>query len=349
MSYLRANIEQMAGYEPGFQPREPGFVKLNTNESPYPPSPRVLEALRAACGEGLRKYPDPMADALRRQAAELYGTVPECILCGNGSDDLLSIAMRSFCAEGDAVAFPEPAYSLYPTLARIQGARPVVVPFPEDYSLPADLASTGARLTLVGNPNAPSGTAVSPADLSALAAALDGVLLIDEAYADFADADCLALAAEHDNVIVLRTLSKSYSLAGLRVGLAVAQEPLIEGMTKVKDSYNLDTLAIVGARAALADQEWLQQNVQRVRATRKRLVAGREGLGFRCWPSQANFVLARAPDGTQAAELYERLFERKILVRYFAAPRLDDCLRISIGTNEETDVVLSALREMLSA
>jgi histidinol-phosphate aminotransferase len=349
MSYFRPNIEQMAGYEPGFQPREPGYVKLNTNESPYAPSPRVVEALKAACGEGLRKYPDPMADPLRRQAADLYGTVPERLLCGNGSDDLLNIALRSFCGEGDAVAYPSPTYSLYPTLAKLQGARGVAVPFPEDYALPAGLAETGARLTVVANPNAPTGTVLAPQRLAELAAALDGVLLVDEAYVDFAEEHCLDLVDEHANVVVLRTLSKSYSLAGLRVGLAVAQEPLIEGMTKVKDSYNLDALAIVGATAALADQEWLARNVARIKATRRRLTDGLEALGFRCYPSQANFVLARAPKPAEARSLYERLLERKILVRYFAAPRLEDCLRISVGADEEVDALLAALREILAA
>jgi len=347
MGYFRPNIEAMAGYQPGFQPRQPGYIKLNTNENPYPPSPRVLKALRKACGDGLRKYPDPMAELLRRQAAHVFGTVPERILCGNGSDDLLNIAMRCFCSERDAAAFLYPTYGLYETLAVMQGARPVVVQYPEDYALPAELASTGARLTLVSNPNAPSGTFVAPAELARLAEGLDGVLLIDEAYVDFAEANCLDLVPRHENVIVTRTLSKSHSLAGLRVGFAVAQEPLIEGMTKVKDSYNLDALAIAGGAAAIADTEWLRQNVEKVKATRTRLTAALEQMGFRCWPSQANFVLARVPAGQDAAQIYERLFERKILVRYFPAPRLEDCLRIGIGTDEEMDALVAALAQVI--
>ena len=332
MSYFRANIERMSGYEPGFQPKEPGFVKLNTNENPYPPSPRALEAIREAAGDALRKYPDPTTDRVRETIADVFGMPLQRVLCGNGSDDLLSIAVRSFCGEGDRVAFPYPSYSLYPTLALLQGAEPVSVPFHDDYSLPQDLARTGARLILISNPNAPSGTVVPPGPIDALAAAVDGVVLVDEAYVDFAETDCLALVESCPNVIVTRTLSKSYSMAGLRFGFAVAQEPLIEGMMKVKDSYNIDALTAAGAGAAIADQHWMRANVERIRATRARLADALAALGFDCLPSQANFILARVPEGRDAAALYQRLFERKILVRYFALPRVDDCLRITVGT-----------------
>lgn len=348
MSYFRAIVEGMQGYQPGYQPKEPGFVKLNTNENPYPPSPCALEAMHAVCGEGLRKYPDPMAEKLRMEAAKAYGTVPARILCGNGSDDLLNIAVRAFCDEGDTVAFPYPTYELYAALARIHGVRPVAVPFPADYALPAELASTRAQLTFVANPNSPSATFVPRAELAKLAEALDGVLLIDEAYVDFSEANCLDFPERYGNVVVTRSLSKSHSLAGLRVGLAVAQEPLIQGMTKVKDSYNLDAFAIAGAAAAIADTAWLRQNVERVKATRERLFAELQLMGFLCWPSQANFILARVPKGRDASDIYKRLFERKILVRYFDAPRLDDCLRISVGSDAETEALLTALAEILA-
>ncbi|MCD6416448.1 MAG: aminotransferase class I/II-fold pyridoxal phosphate-dependent enzyme, partial [Planctomycetes bacterium] len=274
------------------------------------------------------------------------GTAPERILCGNGSDDLLTMAIRSFCSEGDAVAFPYPTYSLYGVLARIQGARPVRVDFPEDYALPKGLSETGAPLTLLCNPNAPSGTLIPPGEVAALAEALDGVLLVDEAYVDFAEANCLALVDRYDNVIVTRSLSKSYSLAGLRFGFAVAQEPLIEGLTKVKDSYNVDALAIAGAAAAVGDQEWLARNLERVKRTRSRLSEGLEEMGWHCWPSQSNFVLARAPAPFDAAQLYRQLFERKVLVRYFDEPRLDDCLRISVGCDGEINQLLTTLRDI---
>jgi histidinol-phosphate aminotransferase len=349
MSHFRKEIDAIAGYTPGFQPKEAGFVKLNTNENPYPPSPRAVEAMRAAVGDSLRKYPPPMADAFRNAAARVLGTTPQRILVGNGSDDVLNIALRSFCGEGDPVAWPTPTYSLYDFLAAIQGARPVRVPFPGDYSLPPDLAATGARLTLLANPNAPTGTMVSPQQVSELAGEMDGVLLVDEAYVDFADANCLELVERHGNVIVCRSLSKSYSLAGLRVGYAVAQEPLIEGMCKVKDSYNVDSVALAGATAAIEDQPWLRRNVERIKATRRRMSAALEEMGFRCMPSHANFVFARAPEGTAASDLYRLLFERKVLVRYFNLPRVSDGLRISVGSEQEVDALLAALEQILAS
>lgn len=347
MGYFRDNIEQMAGYVPGFQPKEAGYIKLNTNENPYPPSPRAIESLVAVCDESLRKYPDPMGEEFRAAAAELYGVEPECVLFTFGSDEALTLAVRAFCAEGDVLAYPYPSYSLYEVLGEIQGARCVSVDFPEDFSLPPMLAETGARLTLISNPNAPTGTCIPAQELASLASSLDGVLLIDEAYVDFAQENCLHLAQEFPNVIVSRTLSKSYSLAGLRCGFCTATRELVQGLTKVKDSYNVSTLNIVGASAALRDQEWFRENVENIRASRRRLTAALEGLGFFCWPSQANFVLARAPKGRSAARLYEQLFERKILVRYFKARRLDDCLRITVGRDHEIDALLEALRDIL--
>ena len=289
-----------------------------------------------------------MSDAFRNAAARVLGTSPERILVGNGSDDVLNIAVRSFCGEGDAIAWPTPTYSLFDSLAAIQGARPVRVDFPQDYSLPDGLAATGAKLTILANPNAPTGTMVPPEEVSALADRLDGVLLVDEAYVDFADANCMALVERHANVIVSRSFSKSYSLAGLRVGYAVAQEPLIEGMCKVKDSYNVDSVALAGATAAIEDQEWLRRNVDRIRATRARMTTTLEAMGFRCMPSQANFVFARAPESIEAATVHRQLFERKVLVRYFDLPRVSDGLRISVGSDREVDTLLAALEQILA-
>ena len=338
----------MAGYTPGFQPKEAGFIKLNTNENPFPPSPRAIERLAAVSGDQLRKYPDPLGDEFRQAAAEVLNTRPERILCGCGSDDVLTIAVRSFCGEGDTFAFPYPTYSLCEVLAQIQGARWETVEFPADFSLPEELARTGAKLVLVANPNAPSGTVVEPDRLRWLAGAIGGVLLIDEAYVDFAEQDCLKLTEEFDNVMVTRSLSKSYSLAGLRFGFAVANEVLIEGMMKVKDSYNVSGPSIATAAEAMRDQEWLRKNVSAIKANRGRLTGGLAALGFYCWPSQSNFVLTRVPEGRCAEEIYEKLYERKILVRYFKMRRLDDCLRITVGTESETDAALSALRDILA-
>jgi histidinol-phosphate aminotransferase len=347
MSYLRPDIARMAGYVPGFQPKDGVYVKLNTNENPYPPSPRAVAAMRDACTDAVRKYPDPTAEPIRRTIARLFGTAAECVLCGNGSDDLLNIAVRTFCGAGDAVAFPRPSYSLYDVLPRLQGAEPVPVDFPDDYSLPHALAASGARLVLICNPNAPSGTFIPPAELERLADSFDGVLLIDEAYVDFAEANCLELAQRRPNVVIARTLSKSYSLAGLRFGFAIAPATLIEGMMKVKDSYNVDALCAAGAKAALEDQEWMQANVARIKETRRRLSAELQGMGFHCWPSQANFILARVPEGRNARDLHERLYERKVLVRYFDLPRVDDCLRITVGTEDDTTALMNALRDVL--
>ena len=347
MSYLRDNIERLEPYTPGYQPGEPGFIKLNTNENPYPPSPRVLEALRGACGEDIRKYPDPLATGFRVKAAEVLGTKPARVICGFGSDDLLNIAVRTFCGEGDVVAFPYPTYSLYEVLAQIQNVRAVSIEFPEDFSLPGGLAEARARLVMISNPNAPSGTMIEGERLAELARKIEGVLLVDEAYVDFAEWNCLELANTMPNVIVTRTLSKSHSLAGLRFGYAVASEKLVEGMMKVKDSYNVSRPALAGATAAIADQAWLAQTTARLKRTRERLVAQLKKMRFFCWPSQANFVLARVPPGKDAAQVYEELFSRKILVRYFKRRRLEDCLRISIGTDDEIDALLAAMRDIL--
>ena len=348
MDYFRPNIVQMEGYTPGFQPRTGDYVKLNTNENPYPPSPMVIESMRAACCGELRKYPDPMANQFREAAAQMLGISAGRILCGCGSDDLLNMAMRSFCGEGDAVAYPYPTYSLFDALATIQGACAHSIDFPEDFSLPAGLADTGARLVLVSNPNAPSGTVIACEELEALARAIEGILLVDEAYVDFAEHDCLSLVERCENVILTRTLSKSYSLAGLRFGYCVAHEDIIEGMTKVKDSYNVSRLSIAGAVAAIRDREWAFANVEKIKASRRALADALERLGFYCWPSQANFVLARVPDGRDANDLYEELFRRRILVRYFKMRRLEDCLRITVGTQEEIAKLLAALEDILS-
>lgn len=345
-SYFRPNIERMQGYVPGEQPQDRGFIKLNTNESPYPPSPKVLKAVRAAVDADLRLYPDPTATALRRKVAEVFGTRPDRVLVGNGSDDLLTIIIRSFASPRGVVAFPTPTYSLYPTLAAIEGARARPVPYPPDFSLPVRLGRGKASVTFVANPNSPSGTSVSPKELARLARTLDGVLVVDEAYADFADENCLQLVERHANVIVLRTFSKSFSLCGLRIGFAVARERLIAGMGKVKDSYNVNRLAITAGVAALDDIAKMRANVRRIRRTRARLTKALESFGWFVYPSQSNFVFARARPPRSAERLYQALKRRKILVRYFDVPGLDDGLRITVGTDREINELLRNLREI---
>ena len=347
---FRPNIARLRGYVPGEQPRERGYLKLNTNENPYPPSPLVLERLRHACSADLRLYPDPDAWALRRKLGEVFAIAPQQIMAGNGSDELLNVIIRSFAGEGDKIAYPHPTYGYYKPLIDIQGAEAVPVEFGEDFALPEGLAGAGARVTFLANPNAPSGTLVSYDEVAALCARVDGVLVVDEAYVDFSRGGCIQLIEEHPNAIVVRTMSKSFSLAGLRIGFAFARAALIEGMWKVKDHYNLNRLSLVAAEAALEDIDAMRANAARVCATRAHLCAGLRGLGFYVWDSQANFVLARLGErwaNRAAATLYAQLKERRILVRYFAAPpRLANCLRISVGTDAEIAALLAALKEL---
>jgi histidinol-phosphate aminotransferase len=255
---------------------------------------------------------------------------------------------RAICDGQRDVAYPVPTYSLYPVLANIQGCERIEVPFDQQFNLPGDLAGTGAALTIVCNPNAPSGSFVSPEEMAKLAGAISGVLVIDEAYVDYAEQNCVGLVREFDNVIILRSMSKGYSLAGLRFGYAIAQPSLIDGLMKVKDSYNVDALAIAIAAAAIKDQKYFRRNVESVIAERVRLSAELRGLGFDVTDSQTNFLLARCKTA-DAAILHEKLSERNIYVRYFALPRLEDKLRITVGTAEQNDKLLSALKEILEA
>ena len=341
---FRRNIARLEGYVPGEQPRERDFIKLNTNENPYPPSPKVRKAILRELGEPLRLYPDPGSAALRRQAALTYGFDPSEVIAGNGSDDLLMMIAQAFVGEGDLLACPTPTYTLYDTLVRIQGGKLSGIPFPDDYSLPRGLAAKKARVTVVANPNSPSGTSVPLRALEELSDAVHGVLVIDEAYADFADENALALARERENVIVLRTLSKSFSLAGMRIGLGFAHSRIIEGLNKVRDSYNLNRLSIAAGTAALADIAWMERNAERIRKTRGTLIAALPGVGFSPFPSRSNFVLARRTRGGSARPVYEALKRRKILVRHFDTPRLAGCLRITVGTDEEIAALLGAMK-----
>ncbi len=353
MVRLRANVEAMEAYVPGEQPAAGAkVVKLNTNENPYPPSPAMAEAVRAELGETgdrLRLYSDPKALALRQAAADVFGFPIERILHGNGSDELLAMLFRAFVGEGETIAYPYPTYVLYETLAHAQGAKIMSVDFDRDFNLPKELFSSSARLTLLASPNSPSGTVYAPEQVRALAASLkNGILVLDEAYAEFADFNNLALAKELDNVVVLRTFSKSHSLAGMRLGLLFGSAHVVEGLWKVKDSYNLDRLAIAAGAASLRDTAWTKQNAARVRATRVRLDAGLNTLGLHTVPSQSNFIFARMANATVAAGAYRFLKERGILIRYFPARLLDDGLRITVGTDDEIDLLLAALKEYLS-
>lgn len=347
MGYFRENIEKAKGYEPGFQPKEKDVLKLNTNENPYPPSPAVLKVLAEIDAEQLRRYPDPTGEKFRRAAAEIHGIPPDHIMCCNGGDELLNIAFRAFCDRGRPVAYPVPTYSLYPVLANLQDCKAIEVPFDAEFNLPPKLAATGAALTIVCNPNAPSATFIEPGELASLADELEGILLVDEAYVDFAEDNCINLVKDFDNVIILRSMSKGYGLAGLRFGYAVARPNLVAGLVKLKDSYNVDALAIAVAAAAIKDQKYFTESVEKVRKDRDILTGQLRALKFEVAKSSANFVLAECKN-CKANEIFGKLVQRNIFVRYFDLPGLNDKLRITVGTSEQNDRLVLALKEILS-
>lgn len=345
MAYVRENISRLAGYVPGEQPQGGKFIKLNTNENPYPPSPKVVEAIQVAA-EKLVRYPDPVSTAFRLAAGEALNIDPDWIVCGNGSDDILTILTRSFVNQGDMIRLPNPSYILYRTLAEIQGASFQQIDFNEDWSLPKSFAATDDRLKLVflPNPNSPTGTVVRQDEILELADKLPCPLLIDEAYVDFAQFNCIDLVKQNEKIMVSRTLSKSYGLAGLRFGFLVAQPSMIEQLLKVKDSYNCDALSIAGATAAISDQTWLQDNVAKIKSTRQVLQEKLTQLGFEVIPSQANFVWC-THRSTEVKPIYEYLKENRILVRYMSYPNWKEGLRISVGTDDQISACLSLIQD----
>jgi histidinol-phosphate aminotransferase len=356
MGLFRPNIDRIEGYIPGEQPQETGWIKLNTNENPYPPSPRVVEALVQAAHGRLNIYPDPLATPFRRAAAAVFGVEPDWILPANGSDENLTLILRSFVDAHDLVAYPYPSYILYETLADIQGGQHQRLLLRPDWSW--DLATARqvtarAKLVLIPNPNSPSGNRWSDDEILSLVPP-QGILVLDEAYGDFADQPHRAELLRRpgaERVIITRSFSKSFSLAGLRLGFAIARPELISGMIKVKDSYNCDTLSLAGGLAAISDLATMEQNVAAVRRTRERLAAGLAKLGFDVVPSQANFVWCTHPTGRHK-DIYEALKGRKILVRFMKFPEVPyapggllNGLRITVGTDAEID---SLLRELTS-
>lgn len=336
----------MAGYTPGAQPPGPIYAKLNANENPYPPSPKVIEALRAAAGESLRLYPDAMSTQLRARIAAYHNLSPSQVLVGNGSDDLLTMILRSFVGPGDLVVAPHPTYPLYEVLVEIQDAVMRWVDYPPDFSLPDGLVQPGAKVTFVCNPNSPSGTWVDPAAIAELAGRVQGILVVDEAYVDFAEGNCLSLLGRFPNVIVLRSFSKSFSLCGVRLGYGLASEEIIRGLAKVKDSYNVNRFAQVAGLAALDDVEYMRANVAKIRSERERLGAALRGMGLFVYPSQANFV-AVVCSKPSPREFADALAREGILVRTFGDPRLRDWLRITVGTPDQNDRVLAGIERTL--
>jgi histidinol-phosphate aminotransferase len=346
MPSVRPNVAEMTGYTPGEQPQGVDkLIKLITNENPYPCSPKVKAAIGRVVQAGLQKYPDPMATAFRNRAAELHGVEPDWILCGNGSDDILTIVTRAFVGTSDMIRFANPSYLLYRTLAEIQGAACDIVNFNADWSLPAEFSKGNdwIRLAFLANPNSPSGTVISPRVIAEIADALPCPLLVDEAYADFAEENCVSLVTANEKIMVSRTLSKSYALAGLRFGYLIAQPQVIRELIKVKDSYNCDTISIAGATAAIDDQEWLAETRGTILATRARMTEALREMGFEVVDSQANFVWC-THGSTPVEPVYRELKQAGVLVRYMLYPGWGDGLRITVGSDEQVDACLGVLK-----
>ncbi len=356
---VRPLVRELHAYVPGEQPKIKGLIKLNTNENPYPPSPKVIAAVKAATDGRLRLYPNPTAQLLRERLAKLHGCKAENIIVGNGSDELLAMATRAFVEpagtrragqHAGTIQFFSPSYSLYPVLAAIHGAQTNVVSLDRDFGIPplallrkSKAWDFRAALTYVTTPNAPSGRGYRTAELEALCRAQKGVVILDEAYVDFGEENAMALALRLPNVLVARTFSKAYSLCFQRVGYFVGHPALIAGLDKIRDSYNVNGLGQVAALATLEDLPYYRENFRRVIATRERVGRELTALGFKVLPSQTNFILVRPPRFA-ARDWLGKLRARKILVRWFRYPAVKDYLRITIGTDGEADALLRACK-----
>ncbi len=343
-TYVRTSVQELEAYAPGEQPKVAGLIKLNTNENPYPPSPAVARALAEFAADSLRLYPDPVCAALRERIAQGAGVGTENVFVGNGSDEVLRLAMRAFTRPGGVAAAFAPSYSLYPVLAAAEEVGFRTVPLPDGYGWTEPPADLGASLFLLANPNAPTGVFYPVEAIEAFCRRFPGVVIVDEAYVDFSGGrNCLALAKRLPNVLVCRTMSKSFSLAGLRIGWAVGSAELIGALYKLKDSYNVDRLAQAVALAALGDLPWMQANAEKIVATREKVAAELAKRGFQVVPSAANFLFVEPPAGRSAADVFAALRRKNIIVRYFPGGRTDNALRVSIGTDAQMDAFFAAL------
>lgn len=341
---IRDCVYQTPGYVPGEQPQTTDYIKLNTNENPYPPPDEIFDTLPQELNK-VRLYPDPVSTQLRKAAAQVFGVSHEQILAGNGSDDILNIALRTFVNPGETVAFLDLTYSLYETIARVHGAKITKIKTNENFQLDGPLICPDAKLIFVASPNPPLGQHLNRQYLQETCENASGVVVIDEAYIDFSDQDHWAFLQQYDNVILSRTMSKSYSLAGIRVGFGISYPTIIEQMNKVRDSYNLDRIAQTLATRCFEFQDYFQDIWKQVRQTRHRLITTLRNLDFYVFESESNFVLA-SPQWIEASDFYLQLKERKILVRYFNHPRISNYVRITVGTDEEIDRFLNIV-EML--
>jgi len=333
MSFFRKNISELEPYVPGKQPKE-NIVKLNANENPYPPSPKVVSAIDNFSKDNLRLYSDAVSEEVRKAAANSFRVNTDEIIVGNGSDDILTIIVRSFLETDGKIAVVDPSYTLYETLAEIHGVETEKFSLEEDYSLPESYFGTKAKVKFLPNPNAQTGTLFPQENIVRLCAESRGVVVIDEAYAAFANVTSIPLIKEFKNLVVLRTLSKSHSLAGMRIGFGIAEAEIVSGLMKVKDSYNVNSLSQVAATAALQDESYVQKNIEKIIETRNWFASALTDRGWEVVPSEANFVLAKPSIG-EAKDIFAELEKSGYLVRHFSTPRLNDKLRFSIGTKEQ--------------
>ena len=347
-SFMVSRYASLEAYVPGEQPRDMEYVKLNTNESPFPPSPKVIEAITEAEVEKLKLYSDPEGKDLRDAIAAHFGYKRENILLGNGSDEILAFAFFAFCA-GEKVLFPDITYGFYPVYAELVGAKAEIIPLKEDFSIDVNDYTGNKGMVVIANPNAPTGMLMPLSEIERIIAANpDNVVLIDEAYVDFGGESAAGLVAKYGNLIVARTYSKSRSLAGARLGFAIASEGLISDMNRIKYSlnpYNINRLTLLAGKASIEDNEYFEKNIKAIIEAREYTVRELEKRGFSVLPSCANFIFAKK-DGKSGEELYKELKKRGVLVRHFTKERIKDYLRITIGTKEQMDVLLCKLDEI---
>ncbi|HUN55179.1 MAG TPA: histidinol-phosphate transaminase [Smithella sp.] len=350
--YLSKIVKNIKPYTPGEQPKDRKFIKLNTNENPYPPSPKVIEAIKLAANETLRLYPDPGCDELRDAIAKHYHLRKEQVFAGNGSDEVLAFSFPAFFEpSGNPVLFAEVTYSFYPVYADIFNIKYKLVSVDAEFNISEEGYYQHNGGIIIANPNAPSGRGISTETIEAILRRNENsVVIIDEAYVDFGGQTTVGLIPEFPNLLVIKTLSKSHSLAGLRVGYALGHEGLIEGLIRIKDSinsYTVDRLALAGAQAAIEDEAYFQETRSKIIKTRKQVAERLAQMGMKVIPSQANFVFVSFPK-CSGGVLFSRLREKGILVRYFNKPKIDNFIRVTIGTDEEMDIFLDAIASIES-
>lgn len=344
--YFRNNIVTMDSYVPGIQPKESGVIKLNTNENPYPPTSKVIETLIKGINGKLRLYPDPLCDNLREKIGSVCNVDMDQIIVGNGSDEILTLIMRSIVDPNDDVLLLYPTYTLYHVLAKEANAKILEYELDENFQIPEPFFAQKCKLCYVPNPNVPAGNLVSKNELERIAFNIKGILVIDEAYVDFAEEDSIDLLKKHDNIIITRSFSKSFSLAGMRIGFAISSKEIIKNIMKIKDSYNVNRLSAIAAETALDDIAVIKDQISVIKHRRDRYSDILRKMQFQVLPSQTNFLFVKPPC-VESKYLYEKLWERKILVRFFNQPRVNDYLRITIGTEEEMSYLVKNIEEIL--